>query len=96
MKPISARERETITAAIQASAKDGELTCAETFKVAGEIGVRPLAMGQVADELGVRLMRCQLGLFGYAPSKSIVEPADEVAPERAHGGFRGLEVAPGA
>jgi hypothetical protein len=41
----------------------------------------PLAVGKAADELGVRLARCQLGLFGYGEPRRIVEPAAEVSPE---------------
>jgi len=80
MKPISASTRERITAAMQDRAKDGELSCAGAFKIAGELGVGPLAMGRVADEADVRFIRCQLGLYGYAPSKSIVQPAEDVSP----------------
>jgi hypothetical protein len=81
MKPISASTRERIAGAMQDHAKGGELSCARAFEIAEELGVGPLEMGRVADEAGVRFIRCQLGLFGYTPSKSIVEPAEDVSPE---------------
>lgn len=81
MKPISMSTRERIAVAMQDRAEDGELSCAGAFKTAKDLGVDPLAMGRVADEVDVRFVRCQLGLFGYVPSKSIVEPAEEVSPE---------------
>jgi hypothetical protein len=72
---------EKIAAAIERRAKNGELRCAEAFRIAEDLGVAPLAVGQTANELDVRLARCQLGLFGHGPQKSITEPADEIPPE---------------
>ena len=81
MKRISSGTREQITAAMRTGAADGELSCAEAFEMARELGVDPLTMGRVADEIGVRFIRCQLGFYGYVPSKSIVKPAESVSPE---------------
>jgi len=72
---------EKIAAAVQGRARGGPLRCAEAFHIAGELAVTPLAVGRTADALGVRLVRCQLGLFGHGERKSIVEPAEEVSPE---------------
>ena len=72
---------ERIAAAIRERAREGTLCCADAFGVAEELGVTPMAVGEVADGLDVRLVRCQLGLFGYGERKSVVEPAAEVAPE---------------
>jgi hypothetical protein len=69
---------ERIAAAIERRAKNGELRCAEAFRVAEELGVAPLAVGQTANELDMRLARCQLGLFGHGPQKSITEAAEEI------------------
>jgi hypothetical protein len=33
----------------------------------------PAAIGAAADRLGIRLVKCQLGLFGYSPQKKIVQ-----------------------
>ncbi len=63
---------------------EGMLPCAAAFRIARELDVRPLEVGQAADALGVRLNRCQLGLFGYGPKAEgrhkIVQPAEEVEP----------------
>jgi hypothetical protein len=45
----------------------GRLSCAAAFQVGQDLGVEPLTVGRAADALGVRLSRCQLGLFGYGP-----------------------------
>lgn len=83
-------DREALRAALQARAADGTLSCADAFRLAEELGVRPRAVGQAADEAGVRLVRCQLGLFGYAPEKRAVTPAAEVPPELARAIEEGL------
>ncbi len=44
---------------------EGRLPCAAAFVLAAERNVDPLVIGQTADAIGVRLTRCQLGLFGY-------------------------------
>lgn len=50
------------------------LPCAVAFDVARALGVSPLEIGQAADRMALRLVKCQLGLFGYAPQKRIVKP----------------------
>lgn len=63
---------------------EGMLPCAMAFRVAEELGVDSLVVGQTADEIGIRLNRCQLGLFGYGPKAEgrhkIVRPAETVEP----------------
>ena len=70
-----------VAAAVQELAQEGKLSCADAFRVARELGMAPSEVGKAADELGVRLARCQLGLFGYGEPRRIVEPAAEVSPE---------------
>jgi hypothetical protein len=70
-----------IAVAIQEQVREGTLRCAAAFHIAKELNVTPLAVGEAADELEVRLSHCQLGLFGYGEQKSIVEPAEQVSPE---------------
>ena len=55
-------------------AKNGELPCAVAFDIATELGVSPSAVGRTADLTNVKLIQCQLGLFGYKPKKKIVKP----------------------
>jgi hypothetical protein len=70
-----------IVGAVQEQAREGMLSCAAAFRIAKDLGVTPLAVGQAADALDMRLARCQLGLFGYGEPKRIVKPAEEVSPE---------------
>jgi hypothetical protein len=71
---------EQIVVAVRERAREGMLRCVEAFRVAEELGVTPMAVGEAADALSVRLTCCQLGLFGYGERKSIVEPAEAVTP----------------
>jgi hypothetical protein len=66
--------------ALLKSAIRGTLPCAVAFDVAKHLGVAPGDIGQTADLLELRLVKCQLGLFGYGPRKTIVKPAASVTP----------------
>jgi hypothetical protein len=70
-----------IVTAVREQAQDRTLRCAAAFRIAGDLDVSPLAVGRAADDLNVRLMRCQLGLFGHGERKSVVEPAESVTLE---------------
>lgn len=66
---------------------EGMLPCAAAFRIAEDLEVEPLEVGRTADEMKVKLNRCQLGLFGYGPKAEgrhkIVRPAETVHPELA-------------
>ena len=55
----------TLAEAIRSRLKDGKLDCAAAFALAREKNLTPLAVGEAADSLGIRLSHCQLGLFGF-------------------------------
>ena len=59
---------------VLAKAKSGELPCAVAFKIAAEVNAPPAEVGKAVDMLDFRLVKCQLGLFGYQPNKKIVTP----------------------
>jgi hypothetical protein len=65
-------------------ANDGRLPCAAAFRVAEELGLVPLAVGQEANVLEIKLSRCQLGLFGYGSKRlgqhRVLKPAAAVSP----------------
>jgi hypothetical protein len=70
-----------VAKAIQEAAESGHISCARVFTIAAESSIRPSEAGKAADLLKIKLAKCQLGLFGYTPEKSIVKPADKVPPE---------------
>lgn len=64
---------------------NGKLNCAQAHTIAQALNVEPLAVGQAADTSGIRIARCQLGLFGYGSkaegTHKIVRPTGQVAAE---------------
>jgi hypothetical protein len=72
---------------LAAEAEQGQVPCARACQLARRLGVPLADIGAAADASGVRISRCQLGLFGYgskAEGKSkIVETLDPVPPALA-------------
>jgi hypothetical protein len=64
------------------AAKDGALTCAKTLSLAKESGKEPRQAGIYLDLLEIRILECQLGLFGCAPEKRRVKKAEIIDPLR--------------
>jgi hypothetical protein len=67
---------------LRAATKDDQLSCALAHKLAREWKVIPEALGASAKEAGIRIIRCQMGLFGFGPKGTpgyrAVQPADHV------------------
>jgi hypothetical protein len=59
--------KEEIKAKIKSSLVNGQLPCTVAHVIAYEIDVKPLQVGQTADEMEVAISLCQLGCFGYGP-----------------------------
>lgn len=66
---------------VRTRAREDGLRCADAFRIATQLGIRPLEVGLAADAADIHLARCQLGLFGYGEHKGIVKPAEQVSPE---------------
>ena len=62
--------------AVAAKAKENKLTCAGAHKLAADSGVSPAEVGRAMDEAKIKIIRCQLGLFGYKGGKTIQPPAE--------------------
>ncbi|MBM3309946.1 MAG: hypothetical protein FJY80_00385 [Candidatus Aminicenantes bacterium] len=76
--------------------EDGGLACADAFALAEALAVSPGEVGRMADVLGVKLRRCQLGLFGYpGPSKGWTTFESEAPyPDGCEAALRGLGNSP--
>ena len=59
-----------VEAEVLQSAKEGMLACAVCFRLADKWNVSPRAVGHIADLHRIRLVKCQLGLFGIGPGKN--------------------------
>ncbi len=60
-------------------ARDGGIGCAEAIALAYNANADPAAVGRTVDLCGLRLTKCQLGLFGYKPNKKIVKAAPTIS-----------------
>ncbi len=58
---------------------NNHITCAAAHLVAADLSVPPSQVGMTIDLLEARIIKCQMGLFGYSPQKNIVKPADSVS-----------------
>jgi len=59
---------------IKQNAVNANVACAVAFKIAEELKIAPAQVGKAIDLLDYKIMKCQLGLFGYLPDKKAVEP----------------------
>lgn len=71
--------------AVRSALRDGTLPCATAFKITQEQEVSPGEIGDLADDLDIRISHCQLGLFGYGPKAQglhkVVQAAESVSAE---------------
>ena len=58
-----------------------EVPCAIAFEIAKDVQASPVEVGKTLDLVNYRLVKCQLGLFGYTPEKKIVRPAAAENPD---------------
>ena len=74
-----------ITGRVRETAVDGQLPCLTAFALAKSAGVPPTDIGHAANEADVRIVYCQLDLFGYHPfgGKRLAIPLAEVPPALA-------------
>jgi hypothetical protein len=80
--PQSAAEVDpALRGALLARGREGRLPCALAFEAAADLDRTAADVGEAMDRLGLRIVKCQLGLFGYAPEKKIVRPASALRPE---------------
>ncbi len=52
-----------IKARIQAAAPEGKIPCAAAFKLAEELGISRSRLGELLNELRIKIVSCQLGCF---------------------------------
>jgi hypothetical protein len=64
----------SIKEAVLKRSKEGDLPCTIAFEIVKELGVEAAEVGKTVDLLNFRLVKCQLGLFGYIPEKKILKP----------------------
>ena len=56
-------KEEEIIARLKEAAKDGKIPCAMAFKVAKECNVTSQEIGNLLNQLKIKIANCQLGCF---------------------------------
>jgi hypothetical protein len=56
-------DRKKLEDTIKEKARGGKVPCAVCFKIAEDFGISKKEMGQVLNEINVRISQCQLGCF---------------------------------
>ena len=56
-------QKEKLVMAVKESAREGRLSCTAARKIADEFNVPPKAVGEVCDELKIKIKACELGCF---------------------------------
>ncbi|HPJ37230.1 MAG TPA: hypothetical protein PLT75_02220 [Spirochaetota bacterium] len=79
--PAGRKPLDSVQESVQSSAKNGTITCVAAHRIAESCGTSPAEVGFTIDYNEYRITRCQLGLFGYAPEKRLVTPAETVSEE---------------
>ncbi len=76
--PPDRRVKPSVADVIKEKASEKGLSCAVAHKIASDLGESPAEIGFTLDFLDLQIIKCQMGLFGYAPEKKLVKPAKTV------------------
>jgi hypothetical protein len=56
-------ERKQVLEKVNAATEDGKITCPRALAIARETGISPKELGDLLDEMKVKIDACQLGCF---------------------------------
>lgn len=56
-------DKEEIIAKVKEAAKDGKISCAMAFKIARENKISTKEVGDLLNQLKIKISNCQLGCF---------------------------------
>ena len=56
-------DRKKLEEAVLGKAKDGKLPCVLCFKMADDFGISRKEMGEILNEMNIKISQCQLGCF---------------------------------
>lgn len=76
--PADIKANPRIAASVKQSVKDEEISCVSSHQIATQLNVDPSEVGLTIDLLGISMVKCQLGLYGYKPERKIVKPSLQV------------------
>ena len=71
-----------VTRRIESLSRNAQITCFDAHGIAEDSKTAPLEIGEAIDLLEIKVIRCQLGLFGHGGKRrNIVSPANVVPNE---------------
>jgi hypothetical protein len=70
-----------IAEAVKKRAKEGKLPCAVAFEIVKELDVSPDKVGFTLDYLEIKIIKCQMGIFGYEHEKPMFRHLDSASEE---------------
>jgi hypothetical protein len=73
--PADRKVNPLIADAVKSRSPEGEIACAVAFEIVENQRSTSEEVGFTLDALEIRVVKCQLGLFGYKPTKRIVKPS---------------------
>ncbi len=80
--PANETPDKAIVAKLEAAANaDKRIACRAAHKIAQDLDCVPLKVGQTADLMEVRIIRCQLGLFSRGEATVAPLSKDDITPE---------------
>ncbi len=79
--PQGTQSDPVVAVALSERARDDRITCTAAHEVATTLKITPSEIGRTTDLLEYRITECQLGLFGHAPQKRTIKPAENVSEE---------------
>lgn len=78
--PSGTQVNPEIQQTVSDSLQQGRIACAVAHDIARALKVLPKEIGIAIDLQEGRIVKCQLGLFGYEPDGKKVQPAENVDP----------------
>jgi hypothetical protein len=77
-------DQATLLEIIKSRLQSGKLPCAVAFDIALQHHIPVQKVGQTVNNEGIRLSKCQAGLFGYTPENKIIKHLETIEEELAH------------
>jgi len=56
-------DRKKLEETILTKAKEGKISCASCFKIAEDLGISKQEMGEILNQMKIKIGYCQLGCF---------------------------------
>ena len=74
-------KNETIIDILKQASADNKITCAQAFAISQKQCIFPDLLGVAMNEAGIKICKCQMGLFGCGSGNKTVKPAENISGE---------------